>query len=54
MSDAFELGRQAFLSGDDISLCPYDESDGQHDEWEDGWFSEYMISEMVMINVPQS
>jgi len=36
MTDANDLGRDAYLRGDDISLNPYDERDAQHDEWEEG------------------
>lgn len=37
MSDANMLGRDAYLRGDDLSMNPYDESDAQHDEWDDGY-----------------
>jgi len=37
ISDAYILGGQAYLRGDDESLCPYDESDAQFDEWHDGY-----------------
>ena len=37
MSDAERLGQDAYLRGDDIDLNPYDEADGQHDEWDDGY-----------------
>jgi ribosome modulation factor len=44
VSDAYLLGCEAFLRGDDISLCPYDESDAQSDEWKHGWMDEYVES----------
>jgi len=40
MADANELGREAYLSGDDMSLNPYDGSDAQHDEWYNGYWQE--------------
>jgi len=40
MTDANELGRAAYLRGDDISLNPYDVRDAQHDEWDDGYEQE--------------
>ena len=38
---AFEEGQDAYQRGDDMSLNPYDESDAQFDEWEDGYVSCY-------------
>jgi hypothetical protein len=37
MSDAYQLGEDAALRGDDVDMNPYDERDAQHDEWEDGY-----------------
>ena len=39
MLAAYKLGWDAYVLGDDIDLNPYDEANGQHDEWDDG-FSE--------------
>lgn len=37
MGDATKLGQEAYFRGDDFGLNPYDESDFQHDEWDDGY-----------------
>ncbi len=37
MSDAWQLGYDAYLRGDDIDMNPYDEQDARHDEWDDGY-----------------
>ena len=38
---AFEEGQDAYQRGDSLDLNPYDESDMQWDEWEDGYVSCY-------------
>ena len=37
MSDAYEQGQEAFRRGDTPDMNPFDENDGQHDEWYDGY-----------------
>ena len=37
MSDANEMGREAYFRGDSLCMNPYDELDSQHDEWDDGY-----------------
>ena len=38
------LGEDAYSRGDTMEMNPYDERDGQHDEWDDG-FSQSEISD---------
>ena len=35
----YEEGEEAYYRGDGIETNPYDNKDGQHEEWEDGWLS---------------
>lgn len=37
-SDAFEMGEAAYDRGDGPEMNPYDPSDAQYDEWNDGWY----------------
>ena len=34
---AYEEGREAFYRDEEITTNPYDDHDGQYDEWEDGY-----------------
>lgn len=36
MSNAYQMGCEAFNRGDDIDMNPFDDRDGQFDDWEDG------------------
>lgn len=44
MSDAYQLGQEAFERGEDMELNPYDDMDAQHDDWDFGWFDAYSES----------
>ena len=37
MSDACDQGYEAYERGDSADMNPFDERDGQHDEWDDGY-----------------
>ncbi len=38
MSDAYNMGRDACLRGDDSGMNPFDDQDQQFYDWLDGWY----------------
>ena len=38
MSDAEDMGYEAYFRGDGSLMNPYDERDVQYDEWDDGYY----------------
>ncbi len=42
MTDAYYMGQQAAMRGDDILMNPYDDHDAQNEEWFFG-FADWLI-----------